>query len=149
MLLVGKEDRREGRDSSWLVTYFKHMLMTNNNNNEDIRHKLLSTICPSGLVSRGHLYMEAWVLSEQNRNNRKLGGHTSKKHDCQGSLSHYFSLHDLSLQTRKTLAHRTHGEFSLAPSEALRGGLFLDIIPCWSPMCSEYNVNCVGVWVLL
>lgn len=57
MLLAGKEDRREGRDSSWLVTYFKHMLMTNNNNNEDITHKLLSTICPSGLVSRGHLYI--------------------------------------------------------------------------------------------
>jgi hypothetical protein len=69
MLLAGKEDRREGEDRSWLATYFKHRLTSNNNNNEDVIDKPHSRpkVCPSGQGSRGCVYMGAWDCSPRRK----------------------------------------------------------------------------------
>jgi hypothetical protein len=59
MLLAGKEDGREGKDSFRLVMYFQHVLTSFNNNNSEgtVSTQSLSTVCPLGSVPvRAHLW---------------------------------------------------------------------------------------------
>lgn len=119
---LGRERRQEGwgEDSFWLVTYFKHMLLTNNNNNEDIIHKLPQPSHSLSFRASVKRTLRYWGLGTvgTERKQQKDWGCTPEKHDFQGCLSHFFTPHGLSHHTRKRVAHGTQGDFSLTFSEA-------------------------------